>query len=197
MRRRKRSPLRAVSTLFALLLLLLLLGLVVLIGKAAFETPLSQPARAGVDGTPTSIPSAVSVVPFGRTAHTAGWDFAILGIDHPSTISGIGKLIRPQGIFTFVRLRITNRENESTDLHSWDFKLVDAHGRSYDMDTTDPTSSLFDLTYEAESQAQLLHYDSRIQPSLSLVTGLLFDVPPHDTGLHLQVQDGTLLALRA
>lgn len=79
------------------------------------------------------------------------------------------------GVFVVVALEITNVGDESFDLSSNVFHLVDSQGREYDTDTEAVIRAENGLSYE------------QVNPDLTITGVVIFDVPSDQTGRQLRV----------
>ena len=111
-----------------------------------------------------------------------GIDFLVLSHEKSESIGKYSNE-KPQGVFYIFKLEIENNNKTPKYINPTDFNLVDSRGRKYSYDQDASMRLSFD------ESVQDLSFET-IQPGLSLVRYIVFDIPRDASGLSLVTRDG-------
>ncbi|MBI2888268.1 MAG: DUF4352 domain-containing protein [Chloroflexi bacterium] len=151
---------------------------------------------AVIAGGGTAQKETKEVAKLNEPVRTKNWVFTVLSTERADSYdAGLLSVAKAQGQYVEVRMKLENVSNQTSQLNSWDFNLFDSQGRKFAVVSSHPTISIFNVSYGVAAKKGLPHYDAQVQLSLSVETLIVFDIPPDDSGLVLEVQGGKRIAL--
>jgi hypothetical protein len=99
---------------------------------------------------------------------------------------------KPSGVYKIILLAALNNDKESRYLDSGMFKMKDSQGRVYDVSSEAGTALNMQMSSANKSTSINDLFLKQLNPSLSTVGFLVFDIPKDATGLKLEVSGGML-----
>ena len=154
--------------------------LIVVIAAAGGSKTSNKTQTSPSDEKTATSPSPESIAKVGEAVIDGDVSFTVQGVKTANTLGSYYSKAA-QGMFYILTLQVKNEAKDTKTIDSSQFQIVDSHGRTFDRSTDGQTAL-------GLQQGHVDLFLQQVQPSLSLLGDVVFDVPKDATGLKLIVK---------